>query len=94
MFLFFILGPLNSFTKTFLGFAIYVSNSTQKSEWKMCFKDTNYNASTIPAVVNITCRMHGRFVIYYNERLPGSIYPKDYSEFAFNELCEVEVYGR
>ncbi|XP_065925855.1 protein draper-like isoform X2 [Magallana gigas] len=83
----------NGYTSGFLGFSIYVSNTTNKSEGKLCYKDTNFTPSTIPAVFNTTCFVHGQYVIYYNERLPGVTYPSGYSDYAFNDLCEVEVYG-
>nr|XP_022307322.1 uncharacterized protein LOC111113376 [Crassostrea virginica] len=86
-------GPSNGFTSRFLGFSLYVSNTTDKSEGHLCFKDTVFTPSTIPAVLNTTCPVHGQYVIYYNERLPGVSYPYDYSTYAWNELCEVEVYG-
>ena len=87
-------GPSNNFTTRFLGFSVYVSNTTDRLEGKLCFKDTIYNTSTIPSVFNTTCRVRGQYVIYYNERLTNVTYPEDYHEYAFNEICELEVYGK
>nr|XP_034319395.1 uncharacterized protein LOC105348579 isoform X7 [Crassostrea gigas] len=86
-------GPSNGHTARFLGFSIYVSNTTDKSDGKLCYKDKNFTRSTIPAVFNTTCFVHGQYVIYYNERLPGVTYPSGYSNYSYYELCEVEVYG-
>ncbi|XP_052692257.1 multiple epidermal growth factor-like domains protein 11 isoform X2 [Crassostrea angulata] len=83
----------NKYTARFLGFSIYISNTTKLSDGKLCYKDTYFTRRTIPAVFNTTCFVHGQYVIYYNERLPGVTYPSDYSEYAFSDLCEVEVYG-
>ena len=88
------LGPTNGFTPRFLGFSVYISNTTDKSEGTLCFKDEDYNVSTIPSVLNITCSMHGQYVIYYNERQTGISFINDNYRYAFNELCEFEVYGR
>nr|XP_022308884.1 cell death abnormality protein 1-like isoform X1 [Crassostrea virginica] len=86
-------GTHNGFTGRFLGFSVFVSNSTDTSDGTLCFKDTNFTLKTIPPVLNITCLLHGQYVIYYNERLPGITYPDGYSTYAYNELCELEVYG-
>lgn len=86
-------GPTNEFTRDFLGFSIYISNTTERKDGMLCFKENNFTASNIPEVFNITCPYHGQYVIYYNERLRDVHYPKDYSAFAYNDLCEFEVYG-
>ncbi|XP_061168768.1 uncharacterized protein LOC133177971, partial [Saccostrea echinata] len=82
----------NHFTTRFLGFSVFVSNTRNKEDGTLCFHDNEYNITTIADVVNITCTVHGQYVIYHNERLLTKEYPQDYSETAFNELCEVEVY--
>lgn len=86
-------GPNNGYTARFLGFYLYVSNTTNKNDGYLCFHDTTYTRATIPPVVKISCPVHGRYIIYYNERLAGVNYPSDYSTFAFTEVCEIEVYG-
>nr|XP_022310014.1 adhesion G protein-coupled receptor L4-like [Crassostrea virginica] len=86
-------GTYSFLRRTFLGFSLYISNTTDKSQGTLCYKDSNYTTITIPPVVNITCPVHGQYVIFYNERLTGVSYPRDYYPTAFNLLCEVEVYG-
>jgi hypothetical protein len=87
------IGTEKGFSKRFLGFFLYVSNTTNMSEGKLCYHDTNYTMDTIPAVLNVTCPVHGRYIIYYSERLQGVTYPDGYSTYAFTDICEVEVYG-
>ncbi|XP_062571490.1 multiple epidermal growth factor-like domains protein 10 isoform X4 [Saccostrea cucullata] len=83
----------NNYTSRFLGFSVYISNTTNKDEGILCFKDTKYTRATIPDIVTKECVTHGRYVIYYNERLSRANNPHGYSEWAFSELCELEVYG-
>lgn len=88
------LGRRNGFTKRFLGFSLYVSNTTNISDGTLCYKDTSFTTDTIPAIFNTTCHTYGQYVICYNERLSVSTYPEGYSLYAWNEICEMEVFGK
>lgn len=83
----------NGHKDRFLGFSVFVSNATNKDEGTLCFHDNNYyNKSTIPKVLTLRCKLHGKYVIYFNNRT-GEQLP-DYSTNAYVELCEFEVYGK
>lgn len=88
------LGRRNGFTKRFLGFSLYVSNTTNISDGTLCYKDTSFTTDTIPAIFNTTCHTYGQYVIYYNERFSDTAYPEGYSLYAWNEICELEVFGK
>ena len=90
--LFFFKDNINVYAKRFLGFSVYISNTTQKEDGVLCFRDTSYTSATIPNPVNVSCPYYGRYVIYYNNRTHPP-YPNGYDEYAYNELCEVEVNG-
>ncbi|XP_065923424.1 uncharacterized protein [Magallana gigas] len=85
-------GPSNGFVHRFLGFSVYISNTTEGKDFVLCFKDTTFNDTTIPAVLTLNCTTQGRYVAYYNNRTATNL-PSFYSEYAFSELCEFEVYG-
>lgn len=87
-----LVGPTNGNVKRFLGFSVYISDTTDKEDGVLCFKDDYLTKYTIPSVITLNCTHHGRYVFYYNNRTSTSK-PADYSEHAYNDLCEFEVYG-
>lgn len=89
---FFCIEESYGYIQNFLGFSLYISNTTSKEDGILCFRDTIYTVETMPNPLNISCRLNGRFVIYYNNRT-NLTFPPDYSSNANNNLCEVEVYG-
>lgn len=75
------------------GFFLYVSNTTIKEHRYICFHELQNVVGTPLEDQRINCPIHGRYVIYYNERRKGFVYPSYYSKSAYYELCELEVYG-
>lgn len=73
------------------GFSLYVSNTTSKDQGHCCYKDNSMGNPSVDQ--EIPCFILGRYVLYYNERSPTNN-PSYLSPYAYNELCEVEVYGR
>nr|XP_034311830.1 receptor-type tyrosine-protein phosphatase epsilon isoform X2 [Crassostrea gigas] len=74
----------------FAGFSLYVSNSTDMMpSGVLCYKD---GPELPPLDFNINCTIYGRYVIFYNERLVGSMYPVEYvTANIISGLCEVTV---
>lgn len=82
------------YTGRVAGFFVYVSNTTSKDDGYLCYHDESTKESTLSSNQHINCTLHGRYVIYYNERKPGVNYPTFYSKYAYHELCELEIYGK
>lgn len=73
------------------GFSLYISNTTSKDQGHLCYKDQSLGHPSVDQ--EIYCLIYGRYVIYYNERVDYGN-PSYLSQYAYNELCEVEVYGK
>nr|XP_022309675.1 multiple epidermal growth factor-like domains protein 6 [Crassostrea virginica] len=77
---------------TMAGFSVYVSD--ERNNFKgghLCF---HHNADTLPAQIGeFECKVHGRYLTFYNERLPNVQYPDLYSSSAVIQLCEVNILG-
>lgn len=94
------LKSLYSFNNKFLenrqrgrsaGFSLYVSNTGNISESTSCYKDGPHLP---PLNFSTVCIDHGRYVIFYNERLDGVIYPDGYELLnVYTEFCEVIIQG-
>lgn len=75
----------------FAGFSLYVSNTTDIQGGYLCYKD---GLELPPLDFNTDCNTHGRYIMFFNERLKGIQYPHGYEySNAFTELCEVIVTG-
>lgn len=75
----------------FAGFSIFVSNTGDIQGSTLCYKD---GPQLPPLNFTTTCQEYGRYVIFYNERLPGVTYPGGYEVTnSYTELCEVIILG-
>ncbi|XP_062599879.1 multiple epidermal growth factor-like domains protein 10 [Saccostrea cucullata] len=74
----------------FAGFSLYLSNTSRKEDGVLCYKD---GPQLPPLYFKTRCIGHGSHVIFYNERLDGTVYPQGYESLIFTELCEVIVRG-
>lgn len=75
----------------FAGFSLYVSNTTDRHDGYLCYKD---GQELPPLDFNTNCTTNGRYIIFYNERLVGTTYPVGYeTSNVVTELCEVTVTG-
>lgn len=75
----------------FAGFSLFVSDTGSIQGSSLCYKD---GPQLPPLNFTATCTKHGRYVIFYNERLDGVSYPEGYRlRNVYSELCEVIVLG-
>nr|XP_034321059.1 multiple epidermal growth factor-like domains protein 6 isoform X2 [Crassostrea gigas] len=84
-------GWVNRQRGRFAGFSLYVSVTGDIQGSILCYKD---GPQLPPLNFTTTCTEHGRYIIFYNERLDGAKYPAEYETAnVYTELCEVVVQG-
>ncbi|XP_052691470.1 uncharacterized protein LOC128169353 [Crassostrea angulata] len=79
------------YASRFLGFSVYVSNTTNKDDGQLCYHESNQ--TNIFEIMKLTCEVQGRYVIYYNTRRGNEHKKPGFSSMAYVELCEVQVIG-
>ena len=84
----------SQFPSTFLGFSLYVSNTTKIKDRVLYFHDDHYTTLSIPPELTFTKPVQARYVTYYNSRKGGLSTKPGYSATASLGLCEVQVFGR
>ncbi|XP_021349152.1 scavenger receptor class F member 1-like [Mizuhopecten yessoensis] len=73
------------------GYQIYLSNTTIWRTEDACYQDTTPDLASMSSVQTVACPGVARYLTIYNDRRVKSF--TWYSDDAFLELCEVEVYG-
>ena len=75
----------------YLGFSVYISNTTNKDNGVLCFRDTHYTRATLPNPANITFLTTGDMssttTTGFTLRILMTI-------LLTLGLCEFEVYGK
>lgn len=79
----------------FAGFSLYVSsnvsNNADIKDSTLCYED---GPELPPLNFTTTCKVYGRYIIFYNARLDDVSYPAHYEfDNLYTELCEAIVQG-
>ncbi|XP_069128621.1 uncharacterized protein [Argopecten irradians] len=83
---------LNNKGDRFAGYQLYLSNITDWKTGVLCYEDTSSNETEVETVITHQCPFVAQYVTIYNYR--GNPKRHDwYSDDAYLELCEVQVYG-
>lgn len=72
---------------------LYVLKMASKENGYLCFHDNQTNVDILFWELSINCSCSDRYVIYFKERRQGVDHSWYYSKYAYNDLCEIEVYG-
>ena len=71
-----------------------MSNTTNKDEGILYFRDTQYTIDTIPSSLTLNKFVLGRYVTYYNTRERELSNREGYSPYAYLDWYEEQVYDK
>lgn len=51
----------------FLGSSIHVSNTTNRLDGTLCYKDNNFTLDNLPAFISTPCRLNGKYIMLHSK---------------------------
>lgn len=84
-------GPDNYYIPSFRGTSVYLSNTTNRLDGTLCYKDNNFTLDTLPVNISMPCRLNGQIIILYSEERQSVKYPD--VDYKASPSCDILVNG-